>query len=149
MERGGIKMRHRTLNINAEKDVAYENWMNLGQYILTDKPRPINHYLNPFYDRVEAKESMENIDYLRKLGAMTKTEHEIWLCEYKKKCNKRRSSGPRTKVINNYLGTIEVYENLKEACEDNDIKYSNLVEVFDTEKTNEVMYKGLIFEKLK
>lgn len=149
MERGGIKMRHRTLNINAENDVAYENWMNLGQYILTDKPRPMNHYLSPFYDRAEAKENMENIHYLRKLGAMTKAEHEVWLYEYKNECNKKIECGPKIKVINNYAGTVEIYKSLREACEDNDIEYSNLVEVFNTEKTNKVVYKGLIFKKLK
>lgn len=68
---------------------------------------------------------------------------------YKKKINRSRSCGPKTKVINKYAGTKKVYKTLREACEDYDIRYENLVEVFKTEKTKKVKYKGLIFEKLK
>ena len=73
----------------------------------------------------------------------------MWLYDYKKKMNRSRSCGPKTKVINKYAGTKKVYKTLLEACEDYDIRYENLVEVFKAEKTKKVKYKVLIFEKIK
>ena len=80
---------------------------------------------------------------------MTKAEHEMWLYDLKNKMNRSRSCGPQTKVTNKYAGTKKVYKTLREACEDNDIRYKNLVEVFKEQQTKKVKYKGLIFEKLK
>lgn len=142
-------MKHRVMNINSQDDLIYENWLRLGECIVTPKLRHMNYYLSSFYDKKEEKKNYEKIDYIRSLGTMTKAEHEIWLYNYKKKMNKTISYGPKTKVTNKYAGTKQVYKTMREACEDNDIKYKNLVEMFNSEKTKKVKYKGLIFEKVK
>lgn len=142
-------MKHRVLNINGQYDLVYENWLRLGECIVTPTLRHMNHYLSSFYDKKEEKKNYEKIDYIRALGSMTNVEYEMWLYDYKKKMNRSRSCGPKTKVINKYAGTKKVYKTLLEACEDYDIRYENLVEVFKAEKTKKVKYKGLIFEKLK
>ena len=108
-------MKHRVLNINGQYDLVYENWLRLGECIVTPTLRHMNHYLSSFYDKKEEKKNYEKIDYIRALGSMTNVE----------------------------------YETLREACEDYDIRYENLVEVFKAEKTKKVKYKGLIFEKIK
>lgn len=142
-------MKHRVLNINGQYDLVYENWLRLGECIVTPTLRHMNHYLSSFYDKKEEKKNYEKIDYIRALGSMTNVEYEMWLYDYKKKMNRSRSCGPKTKVINKYAGTKKVYKTLLEACEDYDIRYENLVEVFKAEKTKKVKYKGLIFEKIK
>lgn len=142
-------MKYRVLSINRQDDLVYENLLRLGECIVTKELRPMNHYLSSFYDKKEEKKNYEKIDYIRALGTMTDAEYEIWLYDLKKKLNRRRSYGPATRVINKYAGTKQVYKNMREACEDNNVKYSNLVELFKAEKTKKVKYKGLIFEKLK
>lgn len=142
-------MKHRVLSINGQDDLIYENLLRLGECIVTKKLRPMNHYLSSFYNKKEERERFVKIDYIRELGTMTDVEFQMWLYSYKKKMNRSRSYGPKTKVTNKYAGTKQVYENMREACEDNNIKYSNLVELFNTEKTKKVKYKGLIFEKVK
>lgn len=142
-------MKHRVLNINGQYDLVYENWLRLGECIVTPTLRHMNHYLSSFYNKKEEKKNYEKIDYIRALGSMTNVEYEMWLYNYKKKMNRSRSCGPKTKVINKYAGTKKVYKTLREACEDYDIRYENLVKVFKAEKTKKVKYKGLIFEKLK
>jgi len=127
-------MKHRVLNINGQYDLVYENWLRLGECIVTPTLRHMNHYLSSFYDKKEEKKNYEKIDYIRALGSMTNVEYEMWLYDYKKKMNRSRSCGPKTKVINKYAGTKKVYKTLLEACEDYDIRYENLVEVFKAEK---------------
>lgn len=142
-------MKHEVICKTEQEELVYQNWLRLGECIVTPTLRHMNHYLSSFYDKKEEKKNYEKIDYIRELGTMTNAEYEMWLYDYKKKMNRSRSYGPKTKVINKYAGTKKVYKNLREACEDYDIRYKNLVEIFKAEKTKKVKYKGLIFEKLK
>ena len=105
-------MKHRVLNINGQYDLVYENWLRLGECIVTPTLRHMNHYLSSFYDKKEEKKNYEKIDYIRALGSMTNVEYEMWLYDYKKKMNRSRSCGPKTKVINKYAGTKKVYKTL-------------------------------------
>ena len=54
----------------------------------------------------------------------------------------------RTKVINTYLGEEKIFNTIKEACEEYDLKFNNVKEYFFRKKTNKIQYKGLILEKL-
>ena len=141
-------MKHKAICKTEQEELVYENWLRLGECIVTPKLRHMNHYLSSFYDKKEEKENYKKIDYIRSLGTMTKAEHDMWLYDFKNKMNRSRSCGPETKVINRCAGTKKIYKTLREACEDNDIRYKNLVEVFKEQKTKKVKYKGLIFEKL-
>lgn len=142
-------MKHEVMCKTEHEELVYENWLRLGECIVTPKLRHMNHYLSSFYDKKEEKKNYKKIDYIRELGTMTKSEHEMWLYDFKNKMNRSRSCGPKTKVINKYAGTKKVYKTLLEACEDNEIAYKNIVKVFKEKQTKDVKYKGLIFEKLK
>lgn len=142
-------MKHEVMCKAEHEELVYENWLRLAECIVTPTLKNTNYYLKTFYDKKEEKKNYEKIDYIRELGTMTKSEYEMWLYDFKNKMNKQISCGPKTRVTNKYAGTKKVYKTLKEACEDNDIRYKNLLEEFKDQQTKKVKYKGLIFEKLK
>lgn len=142
-------MKHEVMCKTEHEELVYENWLRLGECIVTPTLRHMNYYLKSFYDKQEEKKNFKKIDYIRSLGAMTDTEYEMWLYDFKRKMNNTRAScGPKTVVTNKYAGTKKVYKTLKEACEDNDISYFKIKRVFKEEQDKKIKYQGLIIEKL-
>lgn len=145
----GDYMKHKVMCKTEQEELVYENWLRLGECIVTPKLKHMNHYISVFFDKKEEKKNLKKIEYIRSLGAMTDTEYEMWLHDFKKKMNNTRSScGPKTKVTNKYAGTEKIYRTLKEACEDNDISYFKIKKVFKEEQSKITKYQGLIIEKL-
>ncbi|WP_018590431.1 hypothetical protein [Terrisporobacter glycolicus] len=128
------------------------NYLALKAAILdTTGNTDIRKYLpTEFFDRDESDERMQEINYLRKIGAGTELEHEIWLENLKKKQEiKRNYVGARkVKVTNPAAGTEQIFKSINSMCEEYGFKKKNVRTMFNYRKSNKIQYKGLILEKL-
>ena len=44
-------MKHVAMCKTEHEELVYENWLRLGEFIVTPKLRHMNHYLSSFYDK--------------------------------------------------------------------------------------------------
>lgn len=146
-----------SLSPKLREDPTAENYIALF-HAITDKDidyysnKVINSrkYLKGLFDDEEGDKRIAEIDYLRKLGAGTEIEHEIWLEKFKKKAESKRNyvGARKIKVTNPYAGTEEIYPSINQMCEEYDFKKKNVRSMFHYKKSNKIQYKGLILEKL-
>lgn len=128
------------------------NYLALKAAILdTTGNTDIRKYLPPeFFDRDESDERMQEINYLRKIGAGTELEHEIWLENLKKNQESKRNyvGARKVKVTNPAAGTEQIFKSINSMCEEYGFKKKNVRTMFNYRKSNKIQYKGLILEKL-
>lgn len=145
-----------SLSPNLRDDPTIENYIALF-HAITDKeldnPNKIidsRKYLQGLFDTQESDERVQEIDYLREIGAGTELDHQSWLEKFKKEAeSKRKYVGARKiKVINPSAGTEEIFPSINSMCEEYDLKKNNVRSMFHYKKSNKIKYKGLILEKL-
>ena len=95
-------------------------------------------YLKGLFDKEESKKRIKQIDLMRSIGMKTEAEQLIY----------HSTRNVRTKVINPYMGEEKIFNTMKEACEEYELKFNNVKEYFYRKKINKIQYKGLILEKL-
>ena len=95
-------------------------------------------YLKGLFDKEESKKRIKQIDLMRSIGMKAEAEQLIY----------HSTRNVRTKVTNPYLGEEKIFNTMKEACEEYELKFNNVKEYFFRKKTNRITYKGLILEKL-
>ena len=95
-------------------------------------------YLKGLFNEEESQKRIKQIDLMRSIGMKTEAEQLIY----------HSTRNVRTKVTNPYLGEEKIFNTMKEACEEYELKFNNVKEYFFRKKTNKIQYKGLILEKL-
>lgn len=147
---------------NGDKTIL--NYIALAAAILDpEQKKDMRNYLSKsMYDEKESKKRYEEIDKLREMGRYTeaeKTDKIKKIEQYnknvlkeikrlKKTIQTEKYAIKKTKIINKYAGTEEIFETLKSACDEYDLNYSSVKASFSMKKTNTIMFKGLIIEKL-
>ena len=138
--------------IKNSNDKTMINYLALLNAIIDKNPdKNANKYLiKELFDKEEEKKRMKQIDYLRAIGAGTELDHEKWMEDFKKRCEKNNVQYRRIpiEVINKHAGTKETFRSIREACEAYDLKLQNVRGYFNYRKTREIQYKGLIIRKI-
>ena len=128
----------------------FPNYMAILAAILDPvENRDMRIYLSSLFNEEEAKKNMARIDRLREMGCPTECENMGYIEKIKKLANKELNKGVPTLIINNYAGTKEKFNTLKDACDEYDLKYLNVKKYFSKKRTREIKYQGLIIKKLK
>lgn len=149
-------MMHKYIPINQRKfkyidpdDVTSINYLALAVAILNPNIDE-RQILSGLFDTEESEERMQQIDYLRMLGAGTELEHQAWLENFKKRAESKRKyvGAKKIKVINPATGTEEIFNSINSMCEEYDLKKNNVRSMFNYKKSNKIKYRGLILEKL-
>ena len=105
-------------------------------------------------DEEESKKRMKEIDEIRAAGGTTEAEmiHLKDCCDrrYKtvlnelKRMRKQERYGHTTKVVNPSAGTEEIFNSLREACEEYCLKYNNVRAYFSQNKKSKKNKKNMI-----
>ena len=148
------------INFESIEDPTLINYLRFFEAITDLNPRDIRHYVNDLMDEEEAEKRMKEIDEIRAAGGTTEAEmiHLKDCCDrrYKtvlnelRRMRKQERYGHTTKVVNPSAGTEEVFNSLREACEEYGLKYNNARAYFSQNKKskknkkNVIKYHGLI-----
>ncbi len=152
------KQKH--INFESIDDPTIINYLRLYEALVDQNQRDIRHYINDLMDEEEAEKRMKEIDEIRAAGEATEAEmiHLKDCCDrrYKtvlnelKRMRKQERYGHTTKVVNQSAGTEEIFNSLREACEEYGLKYNNARAYFSQNKKskknkkNVIKYHGLI-----
>ena len=152
------KQKH--INLESLEDPTIINYLRLYEALVDQNPRDIRHYINDLMDEKEAEKRMKEIDKIRAAGGATEAEmiglKECCNKRYKavlngiKRMSKQERYGHTTKVVNPNVGTEEIFNSLREACEEYGLKYNNVRAYFSQNKKskknkkNVIKYHGLI-----
>ena len=130
------KQKH--INFESIEDPTLINYLRFFEAIADQNPRDIRHYVNDLMNEEEAEKRMKEIDEIRATGGITEAEM-MTLKELKKKGKKYR-----TKVVNPSAGTEEIFNSLREACEEYGLKYNNARAYFSQNKKSKKNKKNVI-----
>lgn len=136
------------------------NYLALAAAILDKNyrnDRGVEKYLRGLIDKEESSKRIKQIDEDRSKGILTEAEYlkindenEEYrdlileqIEQYKRKHKNIRKS-KACRVTNKFAGTQEIFGSLKDACEEYDLKYSNVKARISQSKS--VHYKGLEIE---
>ena len=156
------KQKH--INFESIDDPTIINYLRLYEALVDQNQRDIRHYINDLMDEEEAEKRMKEIDEIRATGGTTEAEiiHLKDCCDrrYKavlngiKRMSKQERYGHTTKVVNPSAGTEEIFNSLREACEEYCLKYNNVRAYFSQNKkskknkNNTIKYHGLYLTML-
>lgn len=156
------KQKH--INFESIEDPTLINYLRLYEALVDQELRDIRHYVNDLMDEEESKKRMKEIDEIRAAGGTTEAEmiHLKDCCDrrYKtvlndlKRMRKHERQGHTTKVVNPSAGTTEIFNSLREACEEYGLKYNNVRAYFSQNKkskknkNNTIKYHGLYLTML-
>ena len=156
------KQKH--INFESIEDPTIINYLRLYEALVDQNPRDIRHYINDLMDEEEAEKRMKEIDEIRAAGGATEAEmiglKECCNKRYKavlngiKRMSKQERYGHTTKVVNPSAGTEEIFNSLREACEEYCLKYNNVRAYFSQNKKskknkkNTIKYHGLYLTML-
>ena len=153
------KQKH--INFESIEDPTLINYLRFFEAIADQNPRDIRHYVNDLMNEEEAEKRMKEIDEIRATGGATEAEmiHLKDCCDrrYKtvlnsiKRMRKQERYGHTTKVVNPSAGTEEIFNSLREACEEYGLKYNNARAYFSQSKKNKnntIKYHGLYLTML-
>lgn len=130
------KQKH--INFESIDDTTIINYLRLYEALVDQNPRDIRHYINDLMDEEESKKRIKEIDEIRAAGGMTEAEM-MTVKELKEKGKKYR-----TKVVNPSAGTEEIFNSLREACEEYCLKYNNVRAYFSQNKKSKKNKKNMI-----
>ena len=153
------KQKH--INFESIEDPTLINYLRFFEAIADKNPRDIRHYVNDLMNEEEAEKRMKEIDEIRATGGATEAEmiHLKDCCDrrYKtvlnelRRMRKQERYGHTTKVVNPSAGTTEIFNSLREACEEYNLKYNNARAYFSQSKKNKkntIKYHGLYLTML-
>ena len=146
------KQKH--INFESIEDPTIINYLRLYEALVDQNPRDIRHYINDLMDEEESKKRIKEIDEIRAAGGATEAEmiglKECCNKRYKavlngiKRMSKQERYGHTTKVVNPSAGTEEIFNSLREACEEYGLKYNNARAYFSQNKKNKKNKKNVI-----
>ena len=156
------KQKH--INFESIEDQTIINYLRFFEAIADSNPRDIRYYVNDLMDGEESEKRMKEIDEIRAAGGATEAEmiglKECCDKRYKavlngiKRMSKQERYGHTTKVVNPSAGTEEIFNSLREACEEYGLKYNNVRAYFSQNKkskknkNNTIKYHGLYLTML-
>lgn len=135
--------KHKVLNVLAQEDPTYENWLRLAEWIFTKKIRLVD-----LQDKDEEQKRMKEIDELRARGEKTPYEP----ANKKKKAKGNPNLSPRKIVLE--VTNLEnnekiIYKSMKNFCEINDISYTYIKSRFKKAQSRKILYNRLIIKKIE
>ena len=146
------KQKH--INFESIEDPTIINYLRLYEALVDQNPRDIRHYINDLMDEEESEKRMKEIDEIRAAGGATEAEmiglKECCDKRYKavlngiKRMSKQERYGHTTKVVNPSAGTEEIFNSLREACEEYGLKYNNARAYFSQNKKSKKNKKNVI-----
>ena len=146
------KQKH--INFESIDDPTIMNYLRLYEALVDQNPRDIRHYINDLMDEEESKKRIKEIDEIRAAGGATEAEmiglKECCNKRYKavlngiKRMSKQERYGHTTKVVNPSAGTEEIFNSLREACEEYGLKYNNARAYFSQNKKSKKNKKNVI-----
>ena len=152
------------INFESIEDPTIINYLRLYEVLVDQDLRDMKYYLNDLIDEEASKKRMKEIDEIRAAGGATEAEmiHLKDCCDrrYKtvlnniKRMSKQERQGHTTKVVNPSAGTEEIFNSLREACEEYNLKYNNARAYFSQNKkskknkNNTIKYHGLYLTML-
>lgn len=156
------KQKH--INFESIEDPTIINYLRLYEVLVDQDLRDMKYYLNDLIDEEASKKRMKEIDEIRAAGGATEAEmiglKECCDKRYKavlngiKRMSKQERYGHTTKVVNPSAGTEEIFNSLREACEEYGLKYNNARAYFSQNKkskknkNNTIKYHGLYLTML-
>lgn len=126
------KQKH--INLESLEDPTLINYLRLYEALVDQNPRDIRHYINDLMDEKEAEKRMKEIDEIRAAGGTTEAEM----------IHLKERYGHTTKVVNPSAGTEEIFNSLREACEEYGLKYNNARAYFSQNKKSKKNKKNMI-----
>ena len=146
------KQKH--INFESIEDPTIINYLRLYEALVDQNQRDIRHYINDLMDEEESKKRIKEIDEIRAAGGATEAEmiglKECCDKRYKavlngiKRMSKQERYGHTTKVVNPAAGTEEIFNSLREACEEHGLKYNNARAYFSQNKKSKKNKKNVI-----
>ena len=144
----------KNINFESIEDPTIINYLRFFEAIADQNPRDIRHYVNDLMNEEEAEKRMKEIDEIRAAGGATEAEmiglKECCNKRYKavlngiKRMSKQERYGHTTKVVNPSAGTEEIFNSLREACEEYSLKYNNVRAYFSQNKKSKKNKKNMI-----
>ena len=143
--------KQKPINFEFLEDPTFINYLRLYEALVDQNQRDIRHYVNDLMNEEEAEKRMKEIDEIRAAGGATESEmiHLKDCCDrrYKTVLNelkKQERYGHTTKVVNPSAGTEEIFNSLREACEEYGLKYNNARAYFSQNKKSKKNKKNVI-----
>lgn len=146
------KQKH--INFESIEDPTIINYLRLYEVLVDQDLRDMKYYLNDLIDEEASKKRMKEIDEIRAAGGATEAEmihlkdccdrrHKTVLNELRR-MRKQERYGHTTKVVNPSAGTEEIFNSLREACEEYCLKYNNVRAYFSQNKKSKKNKKNMI-----